>query len=141
MAHWGSSFLVGIGGEWLMFDCGHAANYMLHKAGFQSTQVDRLFFTHHHSDHDMDYPCFIETRWDLGVGKVNNLNVYGPRLTEQLTTRLIDPDVGAFAHDWKVRTNHPLSLYSYTLRGGTPLPTMGADGSNFRIFWSGLNNR
>ena len=65
MAHWGSSFLVGIGGEWLMFDCGHAANYMLHKAGFQSTQVDRLFFTHHHSDHDADYPSFLLTRFDI----------------------------------------------------------------------------
>ena len=128
----GSSYVVRTGDEYLMFDCGPATTWKLAKAGLWPTQIDNLFFTHHHSDHDMDYPCFIETRWDLGVGKVNNLNVYGPTLTELLTTRLIDPEVGAFAHDWKVRTNHPLSYYSYTLRGGVPLPTMGADGSNFR---------
>ena len=38
MAYWGSASMVGIGGEWLTFDCGHAATYKLHKAGFRSTQ-------------------------------------------------------------------------------------------------------
>lgn len=118
MTRWGSSFLLGIGGEWLMFDCGPAATYKLYKAGFTATQVDHLFFTHHHSDHDADYPCFLLTRFDMSIGTESELNVYGPNLTEQLTHRLIGEDVGAFWHDIVARTSHPLSLGAYQRRGG-----------------------
>ena len=128
----GSAFVVRHGYEHLMFDCGPAATWKMVKMGISPTQIDNLFFTHHHSDHDIDYPCFLTVRWDMGVGKVNKLHAYGPHYTERLTTRLLDPDVGAYAHDGLVRTNHPLSLYSFKLRGGTPLPTMGSDGTNFR---------
>jgi len=117
-ARWGTSFLVGIGGEWMMFDCGFAATYKLAQAGFMATQVDNLFFTHHHSDHDADYPSFLLTRFDMSIGKENELNVYGPTLTEQLTERLLGEGVGAFWHDIVARTNHPLSLGAYVERGG-----------------------
>ena len=118
MGRWGSSFLVGIGGDWMMFDCGFAATYKLYKAGFKATQVDHLFFTHHHSDHDADYPAFLLTRFDMSIGKENELRVYGPTLTEQLTERLLGEGVGAFWHDIVARTNHPLSLGAYVERGG-----------------------
>ncbi len=130
MTRWGSSFLLGIGGEWLMFDCGPAATYKLYKAGFTATQVDHLFFTHHHSDHDADYPCFLLTRFDMSIGTENELNVYGPELTEQLTHRLIGEDAGAFWHDIVARTSHPLSLGAYQSRGGTlprPRPVIHAN--------------
>ena len=116
---WGSSFLVEIGGEWLMFDCGPATTYKLYKAGFKATQVDHLFFTHHHSDHDADYPTFLLTRFDMSIGKENELRVYGPTLTEQLTERLLGEGVGAFWHDIVARINHPLSLGAHQARGGT----------------------
>ncbi len=116
---WGSSFMVQIGDEWLMFDCGPATTYKLYKFGLKATQVDRLFFTHHHSDHDADYPTFLLTRFDMSIGKENELLVYGPRLTEQLTERLIGEDVGAFWHDIVARTNHPLSLFAHQERGGS----------------------
>ena len=74
-------------------------------------KVNNLFFTHHHSDHDLDYPCFLLTRWETSIGNEENLNIYGPPPTELLTTRLIDLDIGAFAHDLIARTNHPLSLW------------------------------
>ena len=117
---WGSSFLVQIGGEWLMFDCGPATTYKMYQAGFKATEVDHLFFTHHHSDHDADYPCFLLTRFDMSIGKENELKVYGPELTEQLTERIMGKDTGAYWHDIVARTNHPLSLYAYESRGGTP---------------------
>ena len=116
---WGSSFLLGVGGEWLMFDCGPATTYKLYKAGFAATQVDHLFFTHHHSDHDADYPTFLLTRFDQSVGKENELKVYGPALTSQLTERLLGEDTGAYWHDVVARTSHPLSLWAHTQRGGT----------------------
>lgn len=114
----GSSYVLRLGDEHLMFDCGPAATYKLMKMGMSPTQIDHLFFTHHHFDHDVDYPCFLLTRWDTGAGQENRLCVYGPTLTEQLTERILDERVGAFAHDWIARINHPLSLGAYTGRGG-----------------------
>ena len=114
----GSSYVLQLGDEYLMFDCGPATTYKLARMGMSPVQIDNLFFTHHHFDHDVDYPCFLLSRWDIGSGQENRLSVYGPTLTEQLTERILDESVGAFAHDWIARINHPLSLGAYTSRGG-----------------------
>jgi ribonuclease Z len=115
---WGSAFAVDVGGECLMFDCGPAATQKLVRVGIMPTRVDYLFFTHHHFDHDVDYPCFLLSRWDQSIGKENQLRVYGPTLTETITERLLGEN-GAFAHDWKARVNHPLSQRVHVNRGGT----------------------
>ena len=117
-ARWGSAFAIAVGGDYLMVDCGPAATHKLVKAGLYPTQVDYLFFTHHHFDHDVDYPCFLLCRWDQGAGRENLLRVYGPTLTETVTERILGEN-GAFAHDWKARVNHPLSQRVYVNRGGT----------------------
>lgn len=114
----GSAYAVEVGGEYLMFDCGPAATYKLVKAGIFPTQVNYLFFTHHHFDHDVDYPCFLLCRWDQSVGKEKMLQVYGPTLTETITDRILG-EQGAFVHDWKARVNHPLSQRVFVNRGGT----------------------
>jgi ribonuclease BN (tRNA processing enzyme) len=108
-----------LGDEYIMFDCGPSATAKLVKAGLFPTQIDYLFFTHHHFDHDVDYPCFLLTRWDQSVGKEKQLQVYGPTLTERLTLRLLDENQGAFAHDWLARVNSPGSQRVYVNRGGT----------------------
>ena len=118
-ARFGSSYVLQVGNEHLMFDCGPAATHKLVKAGLLPTQVDYLFFTHHHFDHDVDYPCFLLCRWDQGAGRERQLKVFGPTLTEQLTERILHEEHGAFAHDWKARVNHPLSQRIYVNRGGT----------------------
>jgi ribonuclease BN (tRNA processing enzyme) len=114
----GSAFAVEVGGEHLMFDCGPAATWKLVKAGLRPTQIDYLFFTHHHFDHDVDYPCFLLCRWDQSVGKENDLQVFGPTLTETITERILG-ESGAFAHDWKARIGHPVSQRVHVNRGGT----------------------
>jgi len=119
----GSSYVVNVGGEYLMFDCGPAATHKLVKAGLWPTQIDYLFFTHHHFDHDVDYPCFLLCRWDQAAGKANELQVFGPPPTTEFTRRILDADVGAFAHDWIARVNAPTSQQVYVNRGGT-LPRM-----------------
>jgi ribonuclease BN (tRNA processing enzyme) len=115
----GSSYVLEVAGERLMFDCGPAATHKLVKAGLKPTEIDYLFFTHHHFDHDVDYPCFLLCRWDQGAGRERRLKVFGPNLTEQLTDRILHPERGAFAHDWIARVNHPLSQQVYVNRGGT----------------------
>ena len=119
----GESYVLQLGDQRLLFDCGPATVHKLLAMGMHPTQIDNLFFTHHHFDHDVDYPCFLLTRWDTGAGKENRLRVWGPKLTEQLTHRILDQEEGAYAHDWIARINHPLSLNAHTLRGGD-LPRM-----------------
>ena len=117
-ARFGSSYVVELGDQYLMFDCGPAATHKLVKAGLWPTKIDHLFFTHHHFDHDIDYPCFLLCRWDQCIGVENQLQVYGPTLTETITDRLIGA-TGAFTHDWTARVNHPTSQLVFVNRGGT----------------------
>ena len=114
----GSSHVLKIGDELLMFDCGPAATHKLVKAGLFPTQVDNLFFTHHHFVHNIDYPCFLLCRWDQAAGNANELHVYGPTLTEEITQGLIGEN-GVFSPDWRARVGHPLSQQIYVNRGGT----------------------
>ena len=44
----GSSFALEIGNDQIMIDCGPAATHKLVKAGLWPTNIDYLFFTHHH---------------------------------------------------------------------------------------------
>ena len=113
----GSSYVVEVAGEQLMVDCGPATTYKMVKAGLWPTDVDYLFFTHHHFDHDVDYPCFLLCRWDQGVGKENRLQVFGPKLTVKITEGILGED-GLFAHDLNARMNHPASQQVYMNRGG-----------------------
>lgn len=113
----GSSHAVTVGGSTLLFDCGPATTDRLVRAGIDPTDIDHLFFTHHHYDHDADYPCFVLCRWDMGAGRDRTLRVFGPQPTALITRRLFGPD-GAFEFDLRARLNHPASLRKYQNRGG-----------------------
>ena len=114
----GSAYAVEVAGTQLMVDCRPAATHKLVKAGLWPTNIDYLFFTHHHFDHDVDYPCFLLCRWDQSIGNENRLEVYGPTHTERISHGVLD-DGGLFAHDWQARVNHPLSQQVHVNRGGT----------------------
>ena len=117
-SRFGSAHVVAVGGRHLLFDCGPAATHKLVKAGLRPTQIDQLYFTHHHFDHDADYPCFLLCRWDQGAGLVDELEVFGPSPTRLITERLIGEE-GAFVFDWKARVNNPASQILHVKRGGT----------------------
>lgn len=114
----GSAFAVEVAGTTIMVDCGPSATGKLVKAGLWPTEVEHLFFTHHHFDHDVDYPCFLLCRWDQGAGMETELRAYGPAPTEGLTTSLIAED-GVFAHDIYARIHAPASQQVFENRGGT----------------------
>ncbi len=71
----GSAYVIDTGNDLAMFDCGPAATHELVKSGLFPTEIDHLFFTHHHFDHDADYPCFLLCRWDQSMGKEEMLTV------------------------------------------------------------------
>jgi ribonuclease BN (tRNA processing enzyme) len=113
----GTCYIIESGDDVLMFDCGPAATYKMTQMGLSPTGVDHLFFSHHHFDHNVDYPCFLLTRWDQAAGKVDDLKVYGPWPTALVTERLIGKD-GAFFPDWQARVEHPGSQEIFEKRGG-----------------------
>jgi ribonuclease Z len=115
----GTCYVVQVGDDHLMFDCGPATTHKLVKAGLFPTQIDHLFFTHHHYDHNVDYPCFLMTRWNHQTGRESQLRVWGPHRTEWITERLIGAE-GAFSDDWKARTQHAASLAEYVEGRGIP---------------------
>lgn len=124
----GSAYVVDTGQDLVMFDCGPAATHKLVKSGLFPTRIDNLFFTHHHFDHDADYPCFLLCRWDQSTGEEGLLRVRGPNLTASITEGLIGED-GVFAHDWKARVGSEISKQVFVNRGGTlprPAPVVDA---------------
>ena len=126
-SRFGTSCVLQLDADYLMFDCGPATTHKLVKAGLFPTQIDSLFFTHHHFDHNVDYPCFLLCRWDQSTAKENRLQVYGPPPTKWITERLIGPD-GAFFHDWKARVEAPVSQSVHANRGGSlPRPEPSLD--------------
>lgn len=112
----GSSYVIEVGDERVLFDCGPATTHKLAKAGMLPTDIDALFFTHHHFDHDADYPCFLLSRWERTVDEAD-LVVRGPTVTSRLTEDLMG-EHGAFAHDWKARMGWPNSRQAWIARGG-----------------------
>jgi len=114
----GTAYVLKIEQDYVMIDCGPATTHKLVKSGLWPAQVGYVFFTHHHFDHNVDYPCFLLCRWDQSVGKEVPLQVFGPPPTTELTEKLIGPD-GAFSYDWKARIAWPPSQNVHVNRGGS----------------------
>ena len=114
----GSSWLVDLGAQRLLFDCGPAATQKLARHGFTPTEVDDLFFTHHHFDHNADYPAFALSRWDQGAELLPELRVHGPWPTAAVTERLFG-DAGAYRYDIDARIGNRQSQRAHVLRGGS----------------------
>jgi ribonuclease Z len=114
----GTCFVLELDGELVMIDCGPAATHKMAKAGLWPTRIEHLFFTHHHFDHNADYPCFLLCRWDQSTGKEKPLKVWGPPPTKLVTDRLIGPE-GAYIFDLEARIHHPASQRIHKNRGGS----------------------
>ena len=126
---WGTCFILEICDQRLMIDCGPASTFKMHRMGIPCTSVHNLFFTHLHSDHISDYLCFLMTRFDQCIGTEPDLHVYGPAPIKRITDGIWSPD-GLFWYDVIARTNHPMSVHAYQMRGGVgdsrPEPTVRA---------------
>lgn len=131
----GSSYLVTLGEEILLFDCGPGCVRRLLEKGISPTHITHLFLTHLHYDHCVDYGYLVLSRWDQGVGKISELSVYGPPNTERMT-QLLFGESSVFGPDLAARTEHPGSHFIYEKRGGVlprerpnPAVTEVADGT------------
>ncbi len=83
----GPAQVVWMGAEPLLIDCGLGTTHQLLRAGIDPASVRHIFFTHHHSDHNMEYPGLVLSSWQLGRP---DLQVFGPPGTAELTDTLFD---------------------------------------------------
>ena len=113
-----SGYLVETGDDVMLLDHGPGAYHRMMEVGVKATDVTRVFFSHLHYDHCLDYARLLLTRWDQGAGRIPELEVYGPPFIETMTERLIGED-GAFGPDLAARTENPLSTVIFEARGGT----------------------
>ncbi len=113
----GSSHMVEIGEDVILFDHGLGSFGRLLEAGKQPTDVTHLIFTHLHFDHCADYGALVLTRWDQGAGTIPELKVYGPAPVARMTDLLFAED-GYYGPDLMARTHMPGSLAFYQVRGG-----------------------
>lgn len=81
----GTALAIRIDGEPVLVDCGPRAVYGLLKAEIDPSQVQNLFFTHHHVDHNASFFHFAIVSWTLGR---DSLQIYGPDGTETLLDAL-----------------------------------------------------
>lgn len=114
-----SGYLVEVGKDVILLDCGPGSYHRMLEAGKKPTGITDLFLTHLHYDHCLDYITLLLTRWDQGGGLINELNIYGPPPIEEMTEHLIGEN-GAFSPDLRARTKHPASIDIFEKRGGIP---------------------
>ncbi len=112
-----SGYMVEVGDDLIVMDHGPDAHRRLLESGKRATDVTHAFFTHLHYDHCLDYARLVLQRWDMGAGKVPELQVFGPPPMSRMTDLLFGDD-GVYGPDLEARVEHRLSLDIYELRGG-----------------------
>ena len=63
-------------------DCGLGVTRQFVEAGYSLSQVDNIFLTHHHSDHNLEFGPLVHTLWTSGTS--DKVDVYGPEGTKNL---------------------------------------------------------
>lgn len=124
----GSSYLVKVCDQYLLFDCGPGAVRRLLRKGVSPTRIHTLFLTHLHYDHCVDYGYFVLVRWDQGVGRIPDLDVFGPEPTARMTDLLFN-ESGVYGPDLAARALGRGGQFVCQQRGGTlprrrPMPAV-----------------
>ncbi|MCM3584981.1 MBL fold metallo-hydrolase [Mesobacillus maritimus] len=84
MERFSNSTLVEVGGERFLFDAGRGAAQRLNQLDISPGMIDKLFVTHLHHDHVMDFDDILITAAvpDPRGGRENNMQVWGPKGTK-----------------------------------------------------------
>jgi len=110
-----SGFLLEVGKDRILFDCGGGVVDNLIRSGRLPKDITHLFFTHYHTDHMMDYARLVHAAWDEGAPP---LKVFGPRPLKDITEGFFGRN-GVLSNDLRARTELPQSQQVWVARGGT----------------------
>lgn len=110
-----TGYLLEVGDDVILFDCGGGVFDNLIRAGRKPSDVTHLFFSHLHTDHMMDYARLVHAAWDEGAPP---LKVFGPAPIARITEGYFGPD-GVLSTDLRARTELLPSQEVWKARGGT----------------------
>ena len=79
---WSTCSVIEVDGHPYIVDCGLGVTRQFVEAGYSLSQVDNIFITRHHSDHNLEFGPLIHTLWTSGTS--DNVAVYGPEGTKNL---------------------------------------------------------
>lgn len=99
LQRYGISILVEAAGQKLLFDCGRGATLRAAEAGIRTSDIDKVFLTHLHSDHIISIPDLLLTAWSGPAGRKTPFQVWGPPGTRGMMDKLLE----AFAFDIHIR--------------------------------------
>ncbi len=100
----GAGVLVRHGAVSLQFDAGRATVLRMIEAGVSPTELTALFVTHYHSDHVVDIPDVVLTRWvQEHLAEAGPLPIVTPTGSAQ---RYVERMMDAFDDDIHVRKEH-----------------------------------
>jgi len=85
---WSTCSVIEVDGHPYIVDCGLGVTRQFVEAGYSLSQVDNIFITHHHSDHNLEFGPLIHTLWTSGTS--DNVAVYGPEGTKNLMDGFLD---------------------------------------------------
>ena len=72
---WPTSNLLVVEGKPYLIDAGLGVTRQVCNAGFLPYDIDRIFLTHNHSDHNLELGGFIQTGWTSGP--MSEMKIYG----------------------------------------------------------------
>ena len=110
-----SGFLLEVGTDRILFDCGGGVVDNLVRSGRLPKDITHLFFTHYHSDHMMDYARLVHAAWDEGG---EPLKVFGPAPLKEINEGYFGRN-GVLKNDLMARTELPQSQQVWVARGGS----------------------
>ena len=117
-----SGYLIEVGEDRILFDCGGGVFDNLLRAGHLPSDITHIVFSHLHSDHMMDYARLVHAAWDEDGAPIQ---VFGPAPIATITEGYFGRN-GVLSHDLRARTELPQSQDVWVARGGTlprPWPT------------------
>lgn len=71
-----ASQAIFVDGHGYLVDCGYGTIERMTQLGIRPPQIEAVFITHHHSDHNADYANLIHLAWIQGIPA--DMKVYGP---------------------------------------------------------------
>ena len=104
---WPTSQALVINEKVYVIDAGLGVTRQFIEAGFNYEQLETIFITHHHSDHNLELGGLIYTSW---VGSpAHKLNIFGPKGLKNLMTHFIESqsfDINIRIHDEGLQDIH-----------------------------------
>ena len=75
-----SSYLISLDSSNILFDCGNGTTWKLEKTGVSYLDIDFIFITHLHPDHNADLiPFLFATKYPAGKDRTKPLHIWGPK--------------------------------------------------------------